>query len=55
MSSQILERHFAAMGARLRVEGPSWRGMPEIDVGTDRRGESFELAFPGRTTGVCCR
>ena len=47
MSSEILERRFAAMGARLRVEGHLGRGMPRIDVGTDRRGEYFELRFPG--------
>ena len=47
MSSEILERRFAAMGARLRVEGPSRRGMPRIDVASDRRGELFELRFPG--------
>jgi len=46
MSSEILERHFAAMGARLRVQGTP-RGMPRIDVGTDRRGEYFELRFDG--------
>ena len=46
MSSEILERHFAAMGARLRIEGPGG-GMPRLDVGSDLRGEYFELRFPG--------
>ena len=41
MSSEMLERRFAAVGARLKVaEGP-WRGEPRIDIRTDGRGEYF--------------
>jgi hypothetical protein len=35
MSSETLERRFAAVGARVKVaEGP-WRGEPRIDVRAD--------------------
>ena len=45
MSSEMLERRFAAVGARLKVaEGP-WRGEPRIDIRADARGEYFDLRF----------
>jgi hypothetical protein len=52
MSSETLERRFAAVGARLKVaEGP-WRGEPRIDIRTDTRGEYFDLQFAGGDRGV---
>src|SRR5439155_26801619 len=52
MSSETLERRFAAVGARLKVaEGP-WRGEPRIDVRSDARGEYFDLRFAGREPDV---
>jgi hypothetical protein len=47
MTASILERRFSAIGARLRVEGGARLGMPTIDVGADRRGEYFDVRFPG--------
>src|SRR5918992_5294135 len=45
MSSETLERRFAAVGARVTVvEGP-WQGEPRIDVRTDARGEYFDVRF----------
>jgi hypothetical protein len=44
MSSESLERHFAAIGARLRVR-PSRRERPRIDVRRDRAGEFFEISL----------
>jgi hypothetical protein len=47
MSSEMLERRFGAVGARLKVaEGP-WRGEPRIDIRRDGRGEYFDLRFAG--------
>src|SRR5438874_2325928 len=44
---EVLERRFAVIGARLKVaEGP-WLGVPQIDIGVDRRGEYFDLRFVG--------
>jgi hypothetical protein len=52
MSSELLERRFAAMGARLKVaEGP-WRGEPRIDIRVDARGEYFDLRFAAGDRGV---
>lgn len=52
MSSEMLERRFAAVGARLKVaEGP-WRGEPRIDIRTDARGEYFDLRFAGGDRGI---
>ena len=45
MSTEVLERRFAAIGARVRVEDGPWRGTPLIDVRSDRRGEYFDLHF----------
>jgi hypothetical protein len=52
MSSEMLERRFAAVGARLKVaEGP-WRGEPRIDIRTDARGEYFDIRFAGGDRGI---
>ena len=42
--SEVLERRFAAIGARVKVERA--RSEPRIDVGVDRRGEFFALRLP---------
>jgi hypothetical protein len=42
--NEVLERRFAAIGARVKVERV--RAAPRIDVGVDRRGEFFELRVP---------
>ena len=47
MSSYVLERRFAAIGARVRVPERGWHGVPAIDVGADGEGEYFDLRFPG--------
>jgi hypothetical protein len=44
MSSELLTRRFAAIGARLDVEPGPWRGAPRLDV----RDETFVLGFAGR-------
>lgn len=52
MDTLFLQRHFAAMGARLKIHqderpGTPWRVIPPlaIDVKTDRRGEFFEFTL----------
>lgn len=47
MSTEVLERRFAAIGARIKVTG-NGHGTPQIDIRTDRRGEFFEIQFAGR-------
>ena len=47
MSSEMLERRFAAVGARLKVAETPWRGEPRIDMRTDARGEYFDVRFAG--------
>lgn len=47
MSSEMLERRFAAVGARLKVAEGRWRGEPRIDIRSDARGEYFDLRFAG--------
>ena len=42
--SEVLERRFAAIGARVKVERV--RSEPRIDVAVDRRGEFFALRLP---------
>jgi hypothetical protein len=42
--NEVLERRFAAIGARVKLERA--RGAPQIDVGVDRRGEFFVLRMP---------
>ncbi len=44
MGTEVLERRFAAIGARLNVVGP-WSGVPRIDVGSDARGEFIDTRF----------
>jgi hypothetical protein len=44
MGTEVLERRFAAIGARLNVVGPP-AGAPRIDVGSDARGEFFDVRF----------
>jgi hypothetical protein len=44
MSTELLTRRFAVIGARLDVEPGPWRGAPRLDV----RGERFVLGFTGR-------
>jgi hypothetical protein len=46
MGIEVLERRFAAIGARLNVVGPPG-GSPRIDVGADARGEFFDVRFAG--------
>jgi hypothetical protein len=48
--SEVLERRFAAIGARVKVERT--RSAPRIDVGVDRRGEFFALQVPGDREAV---
>jgi len=45
MSSETLERRFAAVGARVKVAARPWRGEPRIDIRTDALGEYFDLGF----------
>jgi hypothetical protein len=47
MSSDMLERRFAVVGARIRVAAGPWLGEPRIDVDTDARGEYFDVRFSG--------
>jgi hypothetical protein len=42
----VLERRFAAIGARVKVAGPAVGG-PRIDIRSDRRGEFFDISFAG--------
>ena len=51
MSTDMLERRFATIGARVKIVG-NGRGEPRIDVRSDRRGEFFELRFAGRGNEV---
>ncbi len=46
MSIEVLERRFAEMGARLRLRGPLFEGVPRVDV----VGRTFRLDFPGGPT-----
>jgi hypothetical protein len=52
MSHEVLERRFARMGARLRVVDGPRLGVPSIDIKFDRKGELFELRFPGSGPAV---
>jgi hypothetical protein len=47
MGIEVLERRFAAIGARVKVTRAPRERFPRIDVGLDRRGEFFELSSPG--------
>src|SRR5579862_3334881 len=46
--SEVLERRFASVGARLSLAGQPWRGAPRIDVRSDGAGEIFDIGFTGR-------
>ena len=46
MSTEVLERRFAVIGARLNVVGPPV-GAPRIGLGWDARGEFFDVRFAG--------
>jgi hypothetical protein len=46
MGTEVLQRRFAAIGARVNVVG-SPAGAPRIDVGSDTRGEFFDVRFAG--------
>ena len=48
--NEVLERRFAVIGARAKVERV--RGAPRIDVGVDRRGEFFALRVPSDREAV---
>lgn len=48
MGNELLEKHFGRIGARVSVATlplPTWRNRysPGIDIGTDRRGEFFDI------------
>jgi hypothetical protein len=47
MNTEVLERHFAAIGARAKVAATRRHLSRGIDLGTDRRGEFFELRYAG--------
>jgi hypothetical protein len=46
MSTEVLVRRFAKIGARLNVVGPP-AGFPRINVRSDARGEFFDVRFTG--------
>jgi hypothetical protein len=46
MDTRVLERRFAEIGARVKVEGPL-RGNPRVNVRSDRRGTYFDISFDG--------
>jgi hypothetical protein len=45
--NEVLERRFAAIGARLSLAPRPWNGSPRIDVRSDRAGELFDIRFGG--------
>jgi hypothetical protein len=47
MGTEVLERRFAAIGARVKVIRRGRDDAARIDVGSDRRGEFFELRLAG--------
>jgi hypothetical protein len=51
MCTEMLERRFARIGARVKVSGDPY-GEPRIDVRSDRRGEFFDIRFAGRGNAV---
>ena len=51
MGTEVLERQFAAIGARVKVSRWADRGAV-LDVGSDRRGEFFELSVGGSGTSL---
>jgi hypothetical protein len=51
MGTEVLERRFAAIGARVKVIRTTRDHSPRIDVSSDRRGEFFELRL-ARGSGI---
>jgi hypothetical protein len=47
MYTEALERHFAAIGARVEIEGDPLAGGMKLDVRADRRGGHFAIVFHG--------
>ncbi len=47
MGTEVLERRFAAIGARVKVIRTTHVDAARIDIGSDRRGEFFELRWAG--------
>jgi hypothetical protein len=47
MSTEMLERRFGAISARVKLVRSTARGEGLLDVGVDRRGEYFELRVAG--------
>lgn len=47
MGTEVLERPFAAIGARVKFIRTTRGDSRRIDVGSDRRGEFFELRLAG--------
>jgi hypothetical protein len=47
MSTEVLERRFGAIGARVKLVRSTARREGLLDVGVDRRGEYFELRVAG--------
>ncbi|MDQ3798100.1 MAG: hypothetical protein M3384_01505 [Acidobacteriota bacterium] len=46
MDIQLLEKRFALIGARVKLEvipEPTWRARPGIDIGRDKSGEFFDI------------
>jgi hypothetical protein len=50
--SEVLERRFAEMGARVSLGARPWRGKPRIDIRTDGHGELFTIGFTGGGAGT---
>ena len=47
METEVLERRFAVIGARVRVVREAGGDSHRIDVASDRRGEFFDVRFTG--------
>lgn len=48
MNAQLIERHFAKIGARAKVDVAQRRQAVAIDIGNDAEGEYFDVAVPRR-------
>lgn len=46
MRHDVLQRRLAVIGARIKIVGPP-AGAPRIDIGSDARGEFFDVRFAG--------
>ena len=53
MSTEMLERRFAAIGARVKLSGDG-HGVPSIDIRSDRRGEFFEKTMASQSRVFLC-